>query len=145
MTVIELIAELGRLPPDMDVCVWDHDEDEYMPVVEALLEDGSTHVDLLVRPSGAVPAEMIDCPACRGYDQLVAEVGFLKKVADMLSAKVEKCERDERTLIVKWLREEARRVWDSYASSGRTSEGNAVEAAAVGIEIGAHRPVNRER
>jgi hypothetical protein len=67
MTVIELIAELGRLPPDVDVCVWDHDEDEYMPVVEALLEDGSTHVDLLVRPSGAVPAEMIDCPACRGY------------------------------------------------------------------------------
>ena len=36
------------------------------------------------------------------------------------------------------LRAEARRVWDSYASSGRTSEGNAIEAAALAIERGEH-------
>lgn len=47
-------------------------------------------------------------------------------------------ERIERARIVAWLRAEARRVWDSYASSGRTSEGNAVEAAALAIERGEH-------
>ncbi len=55
-------------------------------------------------------------------------------------------ERIERARIVAWLRAEARRVWDSYASSGRmsdassgrTSEGNAIEAAALAIERGEH-------
>jgi hypothetical protein len=50
----------------------------------------------------------------------------------------------ERGRVVAWLREEARRVWDSYASSGGTSQGNAVEACAVAIENGEHLTPNRQ-
>jgi hypothetical protein len=36
MNVRELIAALQKCPPDMGVCVWDHEADEYIPVVQAL-------------------------------------------------------------------------------------------------------------
>jgi hypothetical protein len=54
MTVRELIAALQRCPPEMDVCVWDHEQDDWMPVVEALNEWGSTHIALLIHPSGVL-------------------------------------------------------------------------------------------
>lgn len=60
MTVMELMAELGRCPPDMEVCVWNDAKDDYVPIVEALWEDGTTHVDLLTFPSGSVVAKDAD-------------------------------------------------------------------------------------
>jgi hypothetical protein len=55
MNVRELIAALQRCPPSMEVCIWEDQPGEYVPVVEALYEDGSTHIDLLTQPSGAQP------------------------------------------------------------------------------------------
>lgn len=56
MKVSELIAALKKLPQDLPVRVWDEDEDDYVPVVEALYEDGTSAVDLLThQESGTVP------------------------------------------------------------------------------------------
>jgi len=70
MNVRELIAALQKLPPTMDVCIWDHDEDDWLPVVEALNEDGVIHIALLTRPSGAKPVHAFgscggECWLCR--------------------------------------------------------------------------------
>ena len=56
MKVHELIAALRKEPPELEVRIWDHDADDWMPVVEALYEDGSSSVDLLTYESGAYPA-----------------------------------------------------------------------------------------
>lgn len=50
MTVAELIAALQKLPPNLDVCVWDGEEDDYVPVRGVLWEDGHTSVDLATYP-----------------------------------------------------------------------------------------------
>lgn len=55
MNVRELIAELKKHPPEMEVCIPDLETGEYEPVVEALHEWGHTSLDLLAQPSGAVP------------------------------------------------------------------------------------------
>ena len=47
MKVRELIATLKKQPPEMEVRVWDADEDEFVPVTGAVFEDGSTVVTLL--------------------------------------------------------------------------------------------------
>lgn len=47
VTVRELIANLERMPPDLDVRVWDGDEDDWAPVTEVLYEDGTSAIDLL--------------------------------------------------------------------------------------------------
>lgn len=56
MTVRELIKALSKLPQDVDVRVWDEESDEYVPVTDALLEDGSTCVDLLPRFEPSEPS-----------------------------------------------------------------------------------------
>lgn len=47
LTVAGLIAELQKLPPDLEVRIWDADEDDYVPVVTAWKESGTPSVDLL--------------------------------------------------------------------------------------------------
>ena len=69
MNVRELIAALQKCPPGMDVCVWDHEEDDHVPVVQALYEDGVTHISLLtvavvahpVHPFGSCGGECDYC------------------------------------------------------------------------------------
>ncbi len=46
MTARELIAVLKKLPPDLDVVMWDVEADEWLPVAEAILEDGTSHIAL---------------------------------------------------------------------------------------------------
>ena len=61
MKVRELIRELKRMPPELQVCVWDAPEDEYVPVVQALFEDGTSHVALLTKEvTGLVEARPED-------------------------------------------------------------------------------------
>jgi len=60
MTVKELIAQLQALPPDMEVVIWDEEEDEYMPVVEALYEDGCSEIMLLTVEEDHVDVEPED-------------------------------------------------------------------------------------
>ena len=57
MNVRQLIEELKKYPSEMDVCIWDDDEDtaDWVPVVEAMHEDGSTCLSLLSKPSGSLP------------------------------------------------------------------------------------------
>ena len=55
MTVGELIEALKKLPEYMEAVVWDEEQDDHVPVVEALFEDGSTEIVLLTKPSGALP------------------------------------------------------------------------------------------
>jgi len=66
MTVGELIEALRKLPPFLEVCVYDAEEDDNVPVVEALLEDGHTTVDLLTHPSGAMAVVDDETEADRG-------------------------------------------------------------------------------
>jgi len=47
MTVRELIAELGTMPQELQVCVWDTEADDWEPVKEVLFEAGHSTVDLL--------------------------------------------------------------------------------------------------
>jgi hypothetical protein len=49
MTVYMLIRALQKQPPHLEVTVWDHDEDENMPVVQVFYEDGTSEVSLLTR------------------------------------------------------------------------------------------------
>jgi hypothetical protein len=35
------------MPPDLEVCVWDEDADEYVPVADVVFEDGTSTIDLL--------------------------------------------------------------------------------------------------
>lgn len=46
MKVSELIAELSKQNPDIDVVYWDHEEDDWVEVVEAVQESGTSHVAL---------------------------------------------------------------------------------------------------
>lgn len=55
MNVRELIAELQKHPPEMEVCIADVETGEYETVVEVLHEWGHTSIDLLTTPSGSVP------------------------------------------------------------------------------------------
>ena len=55
MNVRELIAALQKMPPTMEVTIWDHEADENLPVVEVLHEWGHTSVELLAHPSGSRP------------------------------------------------------------------------------------------
>ena len=50
MKVRELIEELRRVPQEMEVCTWSADEDEWVPVTQALHEWGHTTVDLMTEP-----------------------------------------------------------------------------------------------
>lgn len=52
MTVKELIAALNKMPQDLDVRIWDEEEDDYMPVRQVLYEDGTSAVDLLAHEAG---------------------------------------------------------------------------------------------
>ena len=47
MNVRELIAALQKCPPEMDACVWDESEDDWVPITMALHEDGHTVIQLL--------------------------------------------------------------------------------------------------
>lgn len=48
MKVKELIAELSKLPPDLDVEAWDAGEDDDVPVTGAILELGHSKVRILL-------------------------------------------------------------------------------------------------
>ena len=54
MTVAELIAALQKLPPNLDVCVWDEEEGDYVLVGGDLWGDGHTRVDLATYPNEGV-------------------------------------------------------------------------------------------
>lgn len=47
MKVRELIEALKLMPPDLDAEMWDSDEDDYVPVVSVLYEEGAPYVFLL--------------------------------------------------------------------------------------------------
>lgn len=47
MTVKELIERLAKLPPDLDVHVWDAEADDHVPVRDAIKEDGCTEVHII--------------------------------------------------------------------------------------------------
>lgn len=84
MTVGELIAELKKYPEHMQVCVWDHDEDENMPVVQVLQEDGTTTVDLLTHPVAVITVHPFgscggECGACGDQPE---PVGRFTRVGD---------------------------------------------------------------
>lgn len=67
MTVRELIAALQKLPQGLDVRVWDHEEDDWLPVVEALYEDGTAAVDLLTHAGGPYVQVPVESPSsCPG-------------------------------------------------------------------------------
>lgn len=51
MTVGELIAKLEAMPEGMEVCAWNEDEDDYVPIQDVLWEEGHTSVDLLTIPA----------------------------------------------------------------------------------------------
>lgn len=53
MRVRELIEALKGHWQDGDVVIWDTEAGDWLPVVEALYEDGTSHVALLTVPSGA--------------------------------------------------------------------------------------------
>lgn len=57
MNVRELIAELQKCPPDMEVCIPEIDGDEWVPVLQVLHEDGATHIALMSWVEATVPAE----------------------------------------------------------------------------------------
>lgn len=57
MTVEEVIKELQALPPTMEVVIWDEEQDEYMPVVQALHESGCSDIMLLTVKEDTVPAD----------------------------------------------------------------------------------------
>lgn len=47
MNVQELIDVLKTIPPFMQVCTWDAEEDDYIPVIGVIYEHGHTTVDLI--------------------------------------------------------------------------------------------------
>ncbi len=56
MTVGELIAQLKRCPETLDVVMWGGEQDDdWVPVVEALYEDGTTHVAILPYATNSHP------------------------------------------------------------------------------------------
>jgi len=74
MKVRELIAALREMPPEMDVMVWDAEEDDFVGVTQALFEDGATDITLHTgEPLALLPScpddghDVYDCPtgACR--------------------------------------------------------------------------------
>ena len=64
MNVRQLIAELQKMPPDLEVRLWDEDEDDFMPVAQVLYEDGTSSVDLLTEGQAVTLAS--DIPNTRG-------------------------------------------------------------------------------
>ncbi len=56
MNVRQLIEELKKMPPDLEVRVWDDLEDVYVPVVQVLYEDGTSSVDLLTDEQAVMAA-----------------------------------------------------------------------------------------
>jgi len=57
MNVRELIRELRKVPPDMDVMVWEDEEDDYVDVAQVLYEDGVSYIQLLTYQVDVVEAE----------------------------------------------------------------------------------------
>jgi hypothetical protein len=56
MTVRELIAALQKCPPELEVVLWGgEDADDWVPVEDALYEDGASHIAILPYASGALP------------------------------------------------------------------------------------------
>ncbi len=56
MKVHALIAELTKLPPEAEVRIWDEQEDEYLPIAQAIHEDGAEGVvDLLTKAVKLIP------------------------------------------------------------------------------------------
>lgn len=47
MNVRELMAELQKMPPHLDVVIAETGGDEYVPVVQVLYEDGTSQIALL--------------------------------------------------------------------------------------------------
>ena len=67
MNVRELIAALQKCPPDMDVYI--PGEEDWEPVVQALYEDGATHIQLLTTEVAVIPVHPYGscggvCDAC---------------------------------------------------------------------------------
>lgn len=56
MTVKELIEELGHVPEGMEVQIWDHQVDDYVPVVQVLYESGCPYITLLTVVEETYPA-----------------------------------------------------------------------------------------
>lgn len=71
MNVRELIECLKKEPQELDVVVWDHDEDEWMTVVQTLFEDGTSHVAMLTRPEVVHPVHKYG--SCGGECDLCAD------------------------------------------------------------------------
>jgi hypothetical protein len=58
MKVRELIAELQKCPPEMNVEVWADEEDDFVPVTQVIYEDGCPEIHLHTgAPVAMVPAD----------------------------------------------------------------------------------------
>jgi hypothetical protein len=55
MKVRELIELLKKQPQDLQAVIWVEEEDAYLPVEDALYEDGTSEVALLTEKSDAIP------------------------------------------------------------------------------------------
>jgi hypothetical protein len=55
MNVQELIAELKKMPQELEVVVAEAGGDEYVPVVQVLYEDGTSEVALLDHIEKTIP------------------------------------------------------------------------------------------
>jgi hypothetical protein len=53
MKVRELIDALKKMPQELDACIWDEDDQEFVPVQDVLFEEGHSTVDLHALHQGA--------------------------------------------------------------------------------------------
>ena len=60
MTVEQLISELSSMPKDMEVTIWDAEDDDYVPVVQVLWEYGHSTINLLTTHVDTIPTEFDD-------------------------------------------------------------------------------------
>ena len=83
MKVRELIAELQRHNPELEVCIYDHEADDDLPVVEAMHEDATTHVMLLTSPSGGLSVHKYG--SCGGVCDLCGDQAVSQQIEELLS------------------------------------------------------------
>jgi hypothetical protein len=75
MRVRELIEQLQKCPPDMEVVVYDAEEDDDVPVTMAIYEDGATDIQLTTQCPPPVMHQTHKRGSCGGECGLCWEPG----------------------------------------------------------------------
>lgn len=73
MNVRELIAALQQCPPEMDACVWDDAQEEWVPVTMALYDDGVSDIHLLTQDPPPVTNPVHAHGSCGGECDLCGD------------------------------------------------------------------------